>query len=323
MPNTKNTRAIYNVLNKSSKILLTTHISPDGDALGSLAAFYLALKRLGKDVEMFVADALPVGFNFLPHLNLIQDNPTQLINSKFDTIIVLDAGVLERTGLEKYISSLSSNLINIDHHSSNDNFGHLNLIDTSSSSTSEIIYNLFKSLNIKIEAKIATCLLTGVITDTDFFVNPNTTSATLKIAGQLIRAGAKVNLILDNIYRQTKISHLKLWGKALSRLNIDSSTQIASTAIFQEDMDFNLDSSAFEGLANFLNNLTEAKASMLLREEDGNYIKGSLRTTHDDMDVEEIAKSYGGGGHKKAAGFRVRGKLVKDKNGVWKVETRN
>jgi len=329
---------IWNKINNSQRILLTTHESPDGDAIGSLLSFYQVLRSLdnpfGKlpatmlgtgragDVEMFVNDEIPINLNFLPYINYIKNDYKWLMTQKFDLIIILDAGNIERAGLKEYLLSLRAKpkIINIDHHISNNSFGDINLINIEQSSVCEILYNLFKQNNLEINSKLATYLLTGIIYDTNYFINPNTSHETLKIAGELIRLGAKRDLILKNIYQQSKIRDLKLWGKALSRLNIDVKTQIATTVIFQDDLDFNFNDNAFEGFTNFLNSLSEAKAVMVIKEEDSQMIKGSLRTTRDDVDVCKIAKEYGGGGHSKAAGFRVKGKIVGDEKVGWRIE---
>lgn len=316
---------IWNAINNSQRILLTTHESPDGDAIGSLLSFYQVLKSLDKNVEMFVNDEIPVNLNFLSYINYIRNDYKWLMTQKFDLIIILDAGNIERAGLKKYLSNLNKipRIINIDHHVSNNNFGDINLVNTEQSSVCEILYNLFKQNNIEINSKLATCLLIGIIYDTNYFINSNTSHQTLKITGELIKLGAKRDLILKNLYQQSKIRDLKLWGKALSRLNIDVKTEIATTVIFQDDLDFNFNDNAFEGFTNFLNSLSEAKAVMVIKEEDSQMIKGSLRTTRDDVDVCKIAKEYGGGGHRKAAGFRVRGKIIKTKDGGWNIEKNN
>lgn len=321
---------IFNLVNNSQRILLTTHLRPDGDAVGSLLSFYQVLKNLGNpfgklkagQVEMFSYDGIPECLNFLPYINKIRNEQGWLMAQRFDLIIALDTGSFGRSGLEIYLKSLNHRpkTVNIDHHFTNDNFGDINLVDAEQSSVCEILFNLFKIVNLKLNDKLATTLLTGIIWDTDYFINPNTTHQTIQIAGELIKQGAKRDLILNSIYRQSKIRDLKLWGKALARIGVDKKTEIVTTVIFQNDLDFNFNDNAFEGFANFLNSLEEGKAIMVLREEDGQMIKGTLRTTRDDVDVSKIAKEYGGGGHKKAAGFEVLGKIIQDKNGVWKIE---
>lgn len=314
---------IYNVLDKADKILVVSHIRPDGDAFGSLVAFYRFLNQDHKSVRLFINDDSFPAFHFLPHFNRIENDYYSFLEQKFEALIALDCGDFSRSGLADYWEKISYQppLINIDHHGSNDNFGNYNLVNTQSSSTSEIIYDFLKYRNIKIDPLMATALLTGIITDTEFFVNPNTTHQSLKYAGELISAGAKLNLILNNVTKNFSVKGLKLWGKALARLYLDPKNNLATTAIFKDDLEeVRVSEDELSGLANFLNVLSDAKGAMILREESANIIKGSLRTMCDDIDVSQIAKEYGGGGHKKAAGFKIRGRLIRGNSGAWEIE---
>ena len=188
------------------------------------------------------------------------------------------------------------------------------------SSTCEILYDLFNNLNYQINHKIATSLLTGIITDTDNFNNSNTSDKTIKISSELIKLGANQKLIINRVYQQIKILDLKLWGKILQRLSIDQENNMATTAVFLADLkEEGVNEDALDGFTALLNGLTGIDSSLILKEvEDG--IKGSLRTTKNDVDVSKIAAKYGGGGHKKASGFMTQGKIVQDKKGFWKID---
>lgn len=320
---------IFDVLHSSKKILITSHERPDGDALGSLLAFYYFLKqRLSASqsnqlVKLYLKGEFSLDFNFLPHFDKIENNERLLGQDKFDTWLILDIGDFSRSGLKDYLAKISyqPRLINIDHHASNDNFGHYNLVDVQASSTAEIIYQFFKYFPLKIEPSMATALLTGIITDTDFFLNPNTTPKCLKSAAELIKAGARLNLILRQVARKFSIKGLRLWGKALARLELDPGHKLATTAIFKDDLaEVAASEDELTGLANFLNTLSETQGIMILKEQEPNLIKGSLRTNRDEVDVAKIAQQYGGGGHAKAAGFKVKGRIVRGENNEWKVE---
>ncbi len=316
-------RQIYNALNNFEKILIVSHVRPDGDALGSILSSYRFLKLKGKFVKLHINDNLPDDFKFLPYFDKVESDYRPLLAEKFDVIAVLDCGDFSRSNLDVFLEKISYKpyLINIDHHATNDNFGDCNLVDLEASSTSEVIYDFLKYFKIKIDRKMALALLTGILTDTDVFVNPNTTEKTLRIASELIKIGAKVDIVLKHLHKGRSIKSLKLWGKALARLHLNASNQLATTAIFQDDLeDLNVSDDELSGLANFLNSLDGVRGVMILKEDDFGMIKGSLRTTKDDVDVSEIAKQYGGGGHSKAAGFKIRGRLVRGESGAWKVE---
>lgn len=347
---------IYNVLDKANKILIVTHPRPDGDALGSVLAFYRFLtlgpfaqthllapsSRSGggrpeeieaqpvqakkdKIVRMFVDDVISNDFKFLPQVDKIENDCNLFWQHKYDSFLILDIGDFERSGVKDYLTKISyqPQIINIDHHPS-ESFGHYNFINPLATSTTEIMYDFFNFFQAKVDVVMATALLAGIVTDTDFFVNPNTNYQSLKIAGDLIKKGAKLNLILDNIYKQSSIKSLKLWGKALARLNVDVKNELATTAIFEDDLeDVRASSDELVGLSNFLNSLSDVKAVMVLKEDGPNTIKGSLRTTREEVDVSEIAKEYGGGGHAKAAGFKVCGRIIRGENEGWKIEKSN
>lgn len=314
---------IESVLNTSKNILIVSHIRPDGDALGSLLGFYYYLKNQNKNTEIFINDKnLPQDFNFLYFFNKIKTSERELFNKNFDLIIILDCGDFKRSGLENILKNNSNKLkiINIDHHFSNNNFGDINLIDLNTSSTAEILFEFFKYLNVKFDSTLSTCLLTGLITDTNFFHNANTSHQTLSASSELVKNNAQMNLILKNIYKNPSIKSLKLCGLALSRLKINSENGLATTVIFQDDFEkFNASNDDLVYLNNYLNTLDNVKGTLILKEQENGMIKGSLRTNRDDFDVEKIAKKYKGGGHKKAAGFICSGKIIEDKKEGWRI----
>ncbi len=307
---------IENILNSSENILIVTHIRPDGDALGSLLGFYYYLKtsRLqaqpGANIQIFINDKnLPKDFGFLPFFNKIKTNEYELLKKDFDAVIILDCGDFKRSNLEKILNKnlIKPKIINIDHHVSNNNFGHINLIDLNISSTSEILYNFFKYLKVKFDSTLSTCLLMGLITDTNCFHYSNTTHNTLNASAELVKTGGRLNLILKNIYKNPSVKSLKMCGLALSRLKVNKDNGLATTVIWQEDLEkFKAHNDDLIYLNNYLNTLDNVKGTLVLKEQPDGTFKGSLRTNRDDVDVEAIAKKYGGGGHKKSAGFTCK-----------------
>jgi len=315
-------KKIKEEIDKAQNILLIAHKNPDGDALGSLLALGQYLKKEETNHILFCLDPIPHYFRFLPHSERIINDPQKVTGYEYDVVILLDSGDLEYAGVDSHFRQLKGLpvVINIDHHSTNKEFGHINLVHSKASSTSEIIYHFLDYFRFTINREVATCLLTGILTDTGNFSNLGTTPSSLEVASKLMTSGAKAKEILENTWRNKSLTQLQLWGRALSRLKKDNKTGIITTIITQKDFEeLGLpEDDGTEGIANFLNNVEQAKAIMVLREKSDGTIKASLRTTQPNVDVSKIAKAFGGGGHKKAAGFTIKGKLVETENG-WKV----
>ena len=303
-------------LDKAKKILLVVHKKPDGDTLGSGCALGGYLKKLGTDFKIFSASPLPADFEFLPFTDYITGDANAW-SKDLDLIIILDSSNLKYAGVDEEISRLNPRpfLVNIDHHASNSLFGSANIVKTDAASTTEIIYGFFRDLHIPLDADIATCLLNGMMTDTMTFHNAATTASVIEASSRLLAHGAKFRDISRHIFFNKNLSVLKLWGKALANLSADNPWNIAVTFITQEDLKgAGLEENESTGLANFLNTL-DARAVMVLTEQSDGTLKGSLRTTRANVDVMSLAKFFGGGGHKKAAGFIVNGKIEKTAGG--------
>lgn len=310
----------FNLIKQANNILIVSHQKPDGDTLGANFALAHFLEDQGKNYYSFCLHPVPEQFKFLP-LSYKLNNDAGFFNKDIDLLIVVDSGDLRYAGIDGLISNLKKDIkiINIDHHPTNDNFGHLNIVDSKASSTTEIFFYLFKEAGIKINIDMATPLLTGILTDTSNFSNPATTVEALNVSSQLLATGVSLNEILGNILKNQSISALKVWGEALSRLKMTESG-LAVTFITQKDLDEGgIDEEAISGMSNFLNNLGGVKAAMVLKEEAPDRVRASLRTSRDDIDVSRLAKMFGGGGHKKAAGFSVKGKLEKLKDNNWQI----
>jgi phosphoesterase RecJ-like protein len=305
---------------KAKSVLVITHQNPDGDALGSLLGLrhYLVHHRIA--YQLFCATTIPEYLKFLPHAEEIKTEAAVLTEQEYDVVIILDSGDLEYAGVAEHFHHLKGLpvVINIDHHGTNTHYGHLNVVNPQASSTAEIIYNILDYFRLPIPKEVATALLTGILTDTGSFSNLSTTPSSMEAASRLLALGAKVREIIDYTFHNKSLKQLQLWGRALARLKEDKETGIITTVLTKKDFDeLELEESS-EGIANFLNNVEKAKAIIVLTEKGDGVIKASMRTTHPDVDVSKIAKYFGGGGHKKAAGFSLKGKLVETEKG-WKV----
>lgn len=315
---TQNFEQAKNLIEHSQNILLTMHERMDGDDGGSVLALLHQLEKMGKNVEAAIKKGVPKSLSFLPGSHKIADDIT---HENYDLIITCGCGTIERTGSEK-IKNLNLKIINIDHHPDNKMFGDVNMVNSAKSSVAELVYDFFKHNGWKITKEVATCLLTGIITDTGSFRHSNTQSSTFKSAGELMRNGADLNLIIKNTYKNKTQKDLTAWGKAFKNTYFDEKSKIIYAVMTEEDLtklDSSLPQNVFEGFVETLNTVPEAKFAMFLKQ-DGGIIKGSLRSeTKKGVDVSEVARVFGGGGHKLAAGFSVAGKLVKDETGKWRV----
>ncbi len=315
---------IYQIILKSENIFVQGH-ARCGDAIGSTLAMMHWLASLNKRYLAFSPEPIPEIFNFLPGVEEIVTDSNNFNLSNFDLLLILDCGDISRTGIAERIKQekrTDAYLLNIDHHHTNDYFGDLNVVDTTAPATATLVHEFFQANNINLNKKIATCLLNGIFTDTSIFTNPATNQSALGQAADLLIAGASVNTIVYSLTKNKTIKSLKLWGRALERLQLNEKHQIAFTVLLQDDFrDFSeLKSEVVEGLANFMNSLSDAKIVMILREESDGLIKGSLRTTEDNCDVGKLAKFFGGGGHKKAAGFTIRGQIrYNEERKIWEV----
>ena len=304
-------KQIHHALNLGQSFIIVPHQNPDGDALGSATALAEYLMHLNKPVQIFVPAPIPKKLAFLPHLHLATNDPAIFEQTDKDTIVVLDSGDLAYAGIAHLVPRPHHTLINIDHHATNQKYGRVNLVVPNASATSQIIFYLFKQNRVPYSHQAATALLTGLVGDTENFTNQATGSETLAIGGELMRGGANLKLIGQNLNKNKTPNILKLWGVIFSRLTKVEKMDLVYTYMTRADVakyEITEDQES-EGIANYLNNLGEAKIILILKEAADGKIKGSLRTTKEGTDVSLIARKLGGGGHKKAAGFTADGTI--------------
>jgi len=220
---------ISKILQKNNNFLITSHINLDGDGIGSELALYSILKKLKKKPIILNQGKLPKVYDFLPDVNKVQYLEGDYIDTKsIDVGIALDCSNVKRMGKTYEIFKNIKTIINIDHHTSNENFGDLNYVDSSVSSVGEIIYKLIKFINIDLlDEDISTCLFTSILTDTGSFRYSNVSSKTFKIASDLTSFGIKPHLIAANIYNRNTYPGLKLLGEALSTLEVADSNYVS------------------------------------------------------------------------------------------------
>ncbi len=308
-------------IKEAKNILLVTHDAPDGDALSSVCAMIELLEFLNKKYFAYCYDAPSYQFDFLPHIEKISNNKKQFNFDDFDLIIALDCGSLSRTKLTDEINNKNKNqfIIEFDHHPKLDDYANLELKDPQAAATTEILYHFLKANKIKINKNIADCILTGILTDTANFLYPSTSQQTVEIASEMLAKGANLPQIMENTRRNKSLASMKIWGKAMSRLQINQKYNFAFTVLALKDIaDSQVTEEELEGIANFLGNLHNVKGILLLKEQPNNIVKGSLRTSDANINVARLAQALGGGGHAKSSGFKIQGQLERTGDG-WRV----
>jgi len=308
-----NNKIYDNILEKiqsAENILITAHENPDGDAVGAMCAIAELATSLNKKFNIFCHDNPESAFLFLPHADKINSDRDKINFSKIDLVLTVDCARLERSRIEEEIKKNNAFIINIDHHISNDYFGDINLVNAEAASTTQIIYEFLKYNKIEVNKNMANCILTGIMTDTGNFSYAATNSQTFSVASEMLIEGANARSILNYTSKNKNLKTLKAWGFALSRLQHNKEYDITYTILTLRDLDnLGVDKQDLEGLASFLNVLKDAKMVIVLYELGDGRVKGSFRTNKDNIDVSKLAHVFGGGGHKKAAGFEVEGRL--------------
>jgi len=301
---------VINAIKKAKSVIILTHTDPDGDAIGSMIAVHLALKGMGKKTAMYCNNPVPEMYQFLPESGKVKDS---LGKGKFDLAVAVDCGDAKRVDDGIKLKALARTVVNIDHHPDNTKFGDINLIEKISS-VSETLFKLFKKMKVKITKDIATCLYTGIMTDTGNFQYDLTTADTLEAAASLARAGAEISRIAMAVYETKTLSSVRILGAAMYRLETSTSGKVAWTVLPKQLMDsLEAKSEDLTGLVDNIRAIKGVEVAVLFREEEDG-IKVNFRSKLK-VNVSDIAKALGGGGHIRASGAIVQGKLddVKEK----------
>lgn len=303
---TRELRTIADAIRSHDRFLLVTHENPDGDALGSVLAAKLALEQLGKDAVMYLFGRvpLPAEYAFMDLTELHRDLPADVGER---VVVALDCANIRRMGPETGFLDATPAILNIDHHHDNSRFGHLNLIVPDASSTGEVLHDLFQELGVTITPDIAEALYIALVTDTGRFQYTNTTPKTLRLAADLVEAGANVHRVFQAVYETVAFAKLKLLARALDRARVYEGGRLIVSVLLRSDFeDVGAEEPFSEGIIDHLRAVEGADMVALIREpptQDGPTRRVSLRTTAEEIDVSAIARRSGGGGHHQAAGF--------------------
>lgn len=280
-------------------ILITGHINPDGDAIGSALALKLLLTSMNIEatVSFDITGELPSNLDHLPY-KLI----TTPSEKKYKTVFVFDCGNSSRLGSLEELVLNSDKVVVVDHHI-DPTFGDLQMIDPKAASTTQVLYRIFKDEDFEISKEIADCLMTGLITDTGRFQYSNTDAEVFTIAADLMSLGANLSLISEKIYGSIELNALKLQSAVIDRLELDQDLMFIYSIVYQDDYKkFNTTSSETDSLIDVVRLAKESNIALLLKEQNDGSFKGSLRS-RTDFNVQQLASFFDGGGHKAASGF--------------------
>lgn len=305
---------IITAINEGQSFLITAHVRLDGDALGSELALSLMLRELGKNVVVYNQDHTPERYRFLPAAQNIVHNINNV--EQYDVGIVLDCSDLARVGDEEDKIGKIKRLINIDHHISNNGFCSLKMLDAHASSTGELVFRLMREMGFKMSKDICTNLYSAIITDTGSFRYSSTTNETFFAVGNLVENGADPQWIAENVYENDSPARLKLLAKALATLSLDLESKVGSLVVTQKDL---LETGAAwehtEGFVDIPRTVGGIEVSVLYTQRGENNFKLSLRSKAK-VNVEKVAKKFGGGGHIHASACWMKGDIESIKSQI-------
>jgi len=329
-------RQAYLKIKNARKLLIVSHVNPDGDALSSVCIFLELAHLLNIEAEAYCHDKKVSAFSYLAHESKISSDKSKILPlTSYDVIVIVDCGSLSRTNLESEIKEVQNSvdrpyIIELDHHPKIDDFADLEIRQPEKAAAVEVIYNLLKENKVNFNKNIASAVLTGILTDTGNFLYSSSSNINIAIASEMLGYGAQLPKIINHTLRNQNLLTMKLWGLTMDNLRINETYNLAYSVITKDDIDnllklgtteeieryLNYD--VYGDIAGFLSTLSEVQAIMLLREEEFGKIKGSLRTSRSDVDISGLAQKLGGGGHAKASGFVIAGHIIKNDSG-WEI----
>lgn len=295
---------IIDAIAESKSVCIVGHVRPDGDCIGSQLAMAMALRNDGKEVSCWNEDVIPQKYAFMDKAGLMQ-KPRR--DREFDCVIATDCATLERLGTA--VPAQRKLFINIDHHKSNTRYGDINWISAREASTGELIFRLLKIAGWPITPEMADCLFTAVSTDTGSFQYPTTQPLTYHTAAELVKLGANLGTICNEVYQSYPLPRVRLLKHLYSNFRLTSENRIAYLWLKKADfVRTGADRSDTEGLIDHIRAIEPVVVACVFEEVEPELIRVSLRSKSDAVDVNQIAGLFGGGGHSAAAGAKIQGK---------------
>ena len=299
------------LVRRHQRFLITTHVRPDPDGLGSQLALADVLEGMGRDVQMVIASAWPPRYNFLdPERRIARFAPPGEAQREVEVIVVLDTGTWNQLGdFGEWMKTSSAKKIVIDHHFTQDDLGGVRLLDTRSEATGRLVYEAVQALGQTLSRRAASCLFAALATDTGWFRHKNTTPATFALAEKLTQAGADPTYLYDAIYEQNTAARVNLLGLVLQRLRVVENGKVAYSEVFRDDY---AKTGAIpqdtEDAVGYTRSIAGVEVGLLFLEQPAGGVKVSFRSRT--VDVSKIAEQFGGGGHKLASGATLHTSLA-------------
>jgi phosphoesterase RecJ-like protein len=304
------------IIKSAKKILLLSHVNPDGDTLGSMCAMYSMLeKRFKKKVDMSIVSNVPFNYHFLPNI----DKAQRYFDSSlvYDLVITLDVAAIDRVRDAKILFDRAKCRINIDHHKTNPKYGDYNLIETEASSCGEVLFNYFKRNNWEITEDAAVCLYTAIMTDTGNFRFENTSPNALRAAADLIEFGANPNKLYKLCYESKTKNLVMFQNYCVNKAEFLNDNKIVYTTVYKKDLEkFSAGDDYTDGIAETLRAIDSTEVSFVVKEVDSKTTKVSMRSKK--IDVAKICENFGGGGHTFAAGCTIKASIKDSINKILK-----
>ena len=302
---------LLTLIRQGNRFLLSSHVNPDRDAIGSELGLARVLRKLGKSAVVWNADATPPIYSPLPGSARIHSGqePPAGFPDAFDGVLVLECPSLDRTGLDAQLAAGAKPIVNMDHHLGNQHYGQVNWVDTAAPALGEMVHRLAQALKVAKDPETATCLFLTLATDTGGFRFANATAEAFEAAATLVRDGAQPELVSQWLHESRPEASLRLLGAMLQSLELHDHGRVA-TAVISEEMFARCGAAPgdTEGLVDYPRSIAGVEAVALFRQTGADRYKVSLRS-RGEVDVEQLARRHGGGGHKNAAGFQAEGEL--------------
>lgn len=296
-----NIKKAVNVIRKARKVIVASHINPDGDTIGCLLALGLGLLLLGKRVILLCQDKIPARFQFLPGSELVLSHCTDAA----DVSIAVDCGSTQQLGNIQTAFFRSKTTIQVDHHDFGNIFGKIQVLDEEASAVGEIVYELIRALKVEITPAIATCLLTSIIVDTGSFRFSNIRPETFEICSKLIKKGVNIQRLIEDSYWKKSIPMVRLSGFCLLHTQFSKSGAVAWSRVTQADFKrFGAKLSDADSVADDMRSIEGVRIAIVFRETDKHRLRVSLRSSQG-INVANIARFFGGGGHHNSAGCSI------------------
>ena len=296
----------YNFIKESKNILIVSHVNPDGDTLGSMCALRNVIKsEFKKNADMLVLGRIPKNYEFIPSISLAKHVDEYDKSLVYDLVVAVDVAAVDRMVNAKILFDKAKHTVNIDHHKTNNNYAEMNFVKPNASSAGEVLFNILKLMNLKIDIETATSLYTAILTDTGGFRFENTSAKVFEMVSELVELGANPAQIYKNCYESKTKNLVMFQNYCLNKAVFCDNDTIAYTTVYKKDLEkFSGKDDFTEGIAEALRAIISTQVAFVVKEVESRSCKVSMRSKS--IDVSAICEVFGGGGHKFAAGCTIK-----------------